>query len=142
MKYAVISIKPEYVEAIIEGCKTYELRRRRPSLSHGDKLIIYETSPGKKVMAVAEVDRIMGAEIDSLWEKVKGHCAVGYTDFLNYFSGCDIGYALKLKNIVTYRNPYTLEDLREYMPQYNPPQFFHFLNESHPLYSLLTGYLQ
>jgi predicted transcriptional regulator len=93
-------------------------------------------------VAVAEVDRIMGAAIDTLWEKVKGQCAVGYNDFVNYFSGCETGYALKLKNIVTYQNAFTLEALREYMPQYNPPQFFHFLNESHPLYSLLTDYLQ
>lgn len=137
--FAVISIKPEYVEAIIQGDKVYELRRRRPNLNKGDQLIIYQTSPDKKVTAVAEIESIIEGQLAILWEKVKKSSAVSFDEFTNYFSGCEIGYALKLKNVKKYKNPPTLEDLRSFMPKYTPPQFFHFLKEAHPLYSYLTS---
>jgi len=44
MRFAVISIKPKYVEAIVEGQKVYELRRRKPNLERGDLLFIYGAS--------------------------------------------------------------------------------------------------
>lgn len=138
MKFAVISIKPEYVEAIIEGYKVYELRRRKLNLCRGDHLIIYETSPSKKVKAVAEIENIIDDNLTSLWETVSERCSLSFKSFSSYFEGCVNGYALKLKNIKTYKNPPTLDELRQYAPAYSPPQFFHYLDEKHPLFTFLT----
>lgn len=141
MRFAVISIKPQYVDAIVEGQKEYELRRRKPNLDKGDLLIIYETSPEKKVTAWAELDKIIEENIDNLWEKVGEKSAVNFDTFMKYFKGCENGYALQLKNINQFSNPLSLEELRHYMPRYTPPQFFHYLDESHPLYSCLISSL-
>lgn len=138
MRFAVISIKPQYVEAIVEGQKIYELRRRKPNLVKGDLLFIYETSPRKKVTASAELERIINENIDTLWEKVAESCAVNFETFTDYFKGCKNGYALQLKNVKSYRNPLSLDDLRCQMPKYMPPQFFHYLDREHPLYTCLT----
>ncbi len=138
MRFAVISIKPQYVEAIVEGQKVYELRRRRLNLDQGDLLIIYQTSPEKKVTASAELEKIIECDIDTLWEKVGARSAVSFEIFTNYFKGCANGYALQLKNVKPYKNPLSLDDLRSHMPKYTPPQFFHYLDEGHPLYACLT----
>lgn len=141
MRFAVISIKPQYVEAIVEGQKVYELRRRKPHLDRGDLLFIYETSPCKKVTALVELDKIIDDSLDNLWEKVGERSAVNYDTFTDYFKGCKNGYALQLKNVKTYSNPLSLDELRMYAPDYTPPQFFHYLDEQHPLYACLTGSL-
>ncbi|MDE5767136.1 MAG: ASCH domain-containing protein [Malacoplasma sp.] len=53
MKKILISIKPEYVKNILKGIKKYEYRTKLPK-EKISKIIIYCTSPIKKV--VAEVD--------------------------------------------------------------------------------------
>lgn len=138
MKFALISIKPEYVRAIIEGKKKYELRRRRPNLKRGDQLIIYQTSPEKRITAIAQVDTIIENDIKLLWQKVKDSAAISYESYMNYFEGCQTGYALKLSKIRMFEDPPSLDDLRLRMPEYTPPQFFHYLNEDHPLFPFLT----
>ena len=97
-----------------------------------------ETSPGKKVTASAELEKIIDESIDTLWEKVSESCAVNFETFTDYFKGCKNGYALQLKNVTLYRHPLSLEDLRSQMPKYMPPQFFHYLDKGHPLYTCLT----
>ena len=41
----LMSIRPQYAEAILSGEKTVELRRRRPSFSAGTTVLIYSSAP-------------------------------------------------------------------------------------------------
>ena len=51
MKYNILlSIRPEYVEKIISGEKKYDYRTKAAK-RNVDKIIIYETTPVKKVIA-------------------------------------------------------------------------------------------
>ncbi len=139
MKFAVFSIRPKYVKAIIDGRKTYELRRKKPNLNTGDQVIIYQTTPDKNIAAIAEIDIVIENYIEALWEEVKDKCAVTHEAFVYYFEGCITGCALKLKNVKVLDHPPTLADLRLVVPDYTPPQFFHYLNEDHPLHSYLIN---
>ena len=47
----LLSIKPIYVNKILNGTKKYEYRKRKPKRNDIGKLIIYSTSPIKKVVS-------------------------------------------------------------------------------------------
>ena len=53
----LISIKPEYASKILDGIKKYEYRTTKAK--NVNKMIIYATSPVKKVIGEAEVKNIL-----------------------------------------------------------------------------------
>src|SRR6266851_9958504 len=58
-KDLLISIKPEYASAILEGRKTVELRRKFPEdVAFGSRLYIYSSSPIQAVVGIASVTRV------------------------------------------------------------------------------------
>ena len=66
----LLSIKPEFVERIMDGSKIYEFRKRKCSKDING-IIIYSTAPVKKVVAEAEVSGILEGTPEQVWEKTK-----------------------------------------------------------------------
>ena len=62
----LISVNPEHVDNIIAGIKKYEYRRyvAKKDIS---SIIIYETTPIKRVVAEAEIEAILSYTPDKLW---------------------------------------------------------------------------
>lgn len=54
LKAILLSIKPEYVYKILEGTKKYEFRKRI-ARKNSSYLLVYCTSPIKKVVAKVEI---------------------------------------------------------------------------------------
>ena len=63
-----MSIKREYVEKILSGEKCFEYRKVAPKLNV-DKIIIYSTSPIKKVVGEVVVKNILIEDKEELWNK-------------------------------------------------------------------------
>ena len=61
-KYVLMSIKPVYAKLIKSGQKTIELRRIAPKVKSGDILVIYESSPVKRVTAFCEIEAMVVTE--------------------------------------------------------------------------------
>ena len=55
----LISIRPTFVEQILTGTKTVELRRKKPQLRPGAAVYIYATAPVKAVVARAQLAGIV-----------------------------------------------------------------------------------
>lgn len=79
----LLSINPEHVENILKGIKKYEYRkiacRRRV-----DKIIIYSTTPIKKVVGEAEVIDILQKEKDELWHETENESGITKIFFDEY----------------------------------------------------------
>jgi hypothetical protein len=58
---AIISIHPGYADAILDGTKTIELRRRVPELANGTRFWIYATRPTAAVVGVATISDVKRA---------------------------------------------------------------------------------
>src|SRR5213594_2461003 len=68
---ALLSIKPEFVEAILRGEKRYEFRRsifKRPI----DVVVIYATVPVRRVVAEFHVESILRDSPQRLWRRTRG----------------------------------------------------------------------
>ena len=89
----LLSINPEHVENILKGIKKYEYRkiacRRRV-----DKIIIYSTTPIKKVVGEAEVIDILQKEKDELWHETENESGITKIFFDEYYKT----YAVNIKN--------------------------------------------
>lgn len=109
MKKIIISINPEHVNSIINGTKKYEYRTKAAK-KDVNKLIIYETTPIKKVVAEAEIVEVLALDPNALWEKTKEHSGITKKFFDEYFKNRKIAYAYKLGRIKVYDEPKALAE--------------------------------
>lgn len=109
MATILLSIRPEYAEAILEGRKRYEFRKSR-SKDDVRRIIFYASSPRRRVVGAAAVEEILEGSPEDVW-KITG-AAAGITKeyYLSYYAGKDRAVAYKLKNIVRYDAPKELSD--------------------------------
>lgn len=113
----LLSINPEFVESILNGTKLFEYRKFR-CRDDVDKIIIYATAPQKQVVAEAEIEYIIEDDILNVWRQTKQHSGITYSFFRKYYRGKKKAIAYRLKNVVLYDEPLSLEDIGvSYAPQ-------------------------
>ncbi|NLB84684.1 MAG: ASCH domain-containing protein [Acholeplasmataceae bacterium] len=119
MKKILMSIKPQYVEKILEGTKKYEFRTKAAK-EDIDALIIYSTYPTKKVVAEVEILEVLKMTPSELWEETKEYSGISKLSFDNYFKNRNIAYAYKLGKVTEFLIP---KDLNQYGINYAPQSF-------------------
>jgi len=108
-KKILISINPEHVENILNGIKKYEYRKiaAKQDIS---SIIIYETTPVKRIVAEAEIVEVLMLSPEELWKRTKDASGISKKFFDKYFQGREIAYAYKLGKVKKYKTPKTLTD--------------------------------
>ncbi len=105
----LISINPEHVQNIINGTKKYEYRKIAAK-QDVSSILIYETTPVKRIVAEAEILEVLMCSPSELWYKTKEGSGVSKEFYDEYFRGKEIAYAYKLGKIKVYKQPKTLYD--------------------------------
>ena len=105
----VISINPTHVDNILNGIKTFEYRTKAAKHDVG-RIIIYETTPIKKIVAEVEIVSVLTMEPDLLWEETKDGSGISKEYFDRYFKNRHIAYAYRLGEIKVYKKPKELQD--------------------------------
>ena len=122
----MLSIKPEYVERILSGEKTYEFRRRIFKRADVDTLIIYATSPQCRVVAEAKIAGIMQSTPEDIWRRTSKHGGISRDRFMDYFANRDTAYAIELRQVRRFNRPRSLSD---YAPKVrSAPQSFVYID--------------
>lgn len=96
LEVALLSIRPEFANAILDGDKQVEFRRTRFS-REVDYVVIYATKPVGKVVGWFEVDGIEENSPDELWSKFSDCGGISKESFHDYYSGAETGYAIRVK---------------------------------------------
>lgn len=126
----VLSIKPTYVDRILSGEKTVELRRRFPVFSQtGRAALIYSTSPVQTIVAMVRVATVLRLSLPRLWRLYGREAAVSRAEFDRYFAGVDSGSALLLRDVCLLRNPLHLTELAVQF-EFSPPQSYCYWKSS------------
>lgn len=118
----LLSIRPEYVTAILNGKKSYEFRRvifTKPV----DTVLIYATRPIGKVVGEFRVENIITDDVCNLWSNMKEQSGMDENTFFSYFQGRSKGHAIKIGAIRKYRLPYCPKEKHGIAP----PQCFAYL---------------
>jgi predicted transcriptional regulator len=122
---ALLSIKPEFVIAILDGQKRFEFRRSvfsRPV----ETVVVYATTPVAQVVLEFDVLSIISAPLPNLWRRTRTYAGLDKARFNKYFDGLEIGHAIAIGNVREYTNPF---DLIEKFGV-KPPQSFMYLDPS------------
>ena len=125
MATILLSIKPEYADAIFAGTKKYEYRRHIAS-ENVEKIIVYSTAPIKQVIGEVEVTGILSMKMTPLWQLTKDNAGISREKYRQYFRNSKCAFAYVLKNPKLYSSP---KELRDYAIN-QPPQSFVYIKEN------------
>lgn len=109
MRKIVISINPQHVQNILNGSKKFEYRTKAAK-SDVKKIIIYETTPIKRIVAEVEIVEVLTMNPEDLWENTKEQSGITKNFFDAYFKGRKVAYAYKLGKVKQYEEPKTLKE--------------------------------
>ena len=109
MRKIVISINPEHVAKILSGEKRFEYRTKAAK-KDVDSLIIYETTPVKRIVAEAEILEVLCLSPEDLWKETEMYSGISKSFYDEYFKGRKIAYAYRLGKVKAYDNPLELSD--------------------------------
>lgn len=120
----LLSIKPEYAYKIFNGEKKFEFRRTIFKNKAVKYVVVYASSPVKKVIGEFEIEAILSGDIDALWHQTKEYAGISEAYFYAYFKERKVGHAIKVKSFQVYKEPLCLQEHFSAVP----PQSFIYLS--------------
>ncbi|WP_022883408.1 hypothetical protein [Glaciibacter superstes] len=129
MKQSVLlSIRPRFVESILNGSKTYELRRRFPNIQPGTTVYLYASSPTKAIVGSFVSADVLYASVIELWLNLRPQLGIEANEYTTYFQGITHGVAIQATNVTRYSKSVSLDVMRREM-QVEPAQSFRYLQK-------------
>ena len=126
MKTVLISIHKDPFEALADGRKKHEFRRRF-YLKEKFRAVFYVTSPIKAICGIGLFGKPIKSSIDGLADIAKSHDFSSPEKVKDYFKGLDQGYALPLCDLKKIK-PISLEQLRQDIDNFRPPQSYYYFD--------------
>ena len=121
---AILSIKPKYVNAILEGDKRYEFRKT--SFRRDVKeVFVYATKPIGKIVCKFYVGEIIEDKPEKLWKNYRDLSGLTEEEFFTYFSGMRKGVAIEIEDVEKFKEPI---DPKMIYPEFTPPQSWIYLS--------------
>jgi len=119
-KRVLLSIHPEYANAILDGHKGFEFRRVLFK-EEVREVVVYATSPISRVVGTFRIEDIYADAPNELWAKTKAFAGVTKEMFDTYFKDRATAFAIKVSNPVRFSQP---QPLSKYVASNTPPQSF------------------
>ena len=121
MSTILMSIKPEYVDQIFKGKKKYEYRKKLCK-NVINNIIIYASSPVKKVVGELIIDEVLYNKKEIIWDKTCLYGGISKDKYDKYFEENDYAVAYKIKNFIIYDNQ---KDLSYYNIKHAPQSYIY-----------------
>lgn len=121
----LLSIKPKYADLILAGSKLVEFRRSWAA-QDVSVIVLYSSSPIRRIVGMVEVDEIIVASPSSLW-KTCTERGGGLTrnELRSYFSGKSRGVAVLLGKVL---KPAKHIEPSDVISEFVAPQSFRYLD--------------
>ncbi|NMM94989.1 phage associated protein [Bifidobacterium sp. DSM 109957] len=123
----LIPIKPQYAEQILDGTKLFEYRRRVFKRSDVTSLVIYESAPVGLITGEVQITGILSGPAEELWKTTGAQGGISKENFMRYFRGCTMAYAIQLMNPKRYDRSLALSEVAGAPPR--APQSFKYLDD-------------
>lgn len=117
----IMSIRPKYAQAIIDGKQQYEYRKRLPKRTDIDKLYVYASKPIKAIIAYFTIESVISDNPQKVWELTKKDGGITKEQFNDYFKGRDIAHAIKIEDVTELVTPL---DPKAIIKDFTAPQNF------------------
>ena len=127
-RMVVLSLKPRFAEAILEGAKTVELRRTEPKIVVPTRALLYAASPVRALVGTCIIISVQPLDLVALWQEHGAGSGLLEREFQEYFEGVDMGTALTLVQPSAFHRQIPLQDLRARPKGFRPPQSFAYVD--------------
>ena len=129
MTAVLLSVRPRFARALLDGTKTAEVRRRFPSLPSGTTLYIYSTTPDRAVLGTVELDTIDRPPVRDVWDKYQDKIEIDQDTLNHYLMDVESPAILCITNPRPWEQHPSLTALRDRLGL-RPPQSFRYLSEA------------
>ena len=109
-RIALMAIHPNFAEAILDGTKTVEFRKRAPA-SDIRTVLIYATSPVQAIVGSFEIGQIITSDPGSVWDAFGDAGVIGALDFDSYYKGSSAAVAITVGATERFERPVPLAEL-------------------------------
>ena len=137
MPDSIISLSPVFVERIVSGSKTIELRRRRMHLERETRLWLYSTLPVGKFVATTIVIAVYHDSPDSLWRRFSKQLGLTRPEYEQYCAGAEWLTAIELGVVTPLLRTLALSDVRSARAHFHPPRTLMSLSDGDPVLRIL-----
>lgn len=117
---AILSIKPKYAQAILNGQKLVEFRKK-VFKNEVERVYIYSSSPIQKIVGYFTIEEIVKASPIELWAQFEPVGAIDQKSFFDYFSANEEGYSICIGaafEFLEHINPH------DYLESFTAPQSY------------------
>jgi predicted transcriptional regulator len=94
-KIAFLPIKPVYANRLMDGTKHFEFRRK-PISADVTHIVVYASSPYKRILGLVAVTAIETGSVESVWRKTRLNAGIKKSDYMTYFEGAEVAYAIAI----------------------------------------------
>lgn len=125
MSEFIISLKPKYLDLMISGEKTIELRRRPiKRMGENSRVWVYGTLPVGAIKALGIVKSVLNLPAEAAWKKHKAQIAISEDEYFAYVESSEYVSLIIWEAITPLKEEYSLSDIRRKLPNFQPPQFY------------------
>ena len=104
MSNAILSILPIYAEAIVQGSKTIEFRRRIFQKDI-ERIYIYSSAPTKMILGYFTIKDVIEETPENLWERYNDLGEIEKEAFFEYFKETEKGFGILIDEVVAFEIP-------------------------------------
>jgi predicted transcriptional regulator len=122
-----MSVLPRFGDALLDGSKTVEIRRRRARFTNGTTLLLYASTPVRALVGAVSVRSTDTARPEDLWARWGPQTALTHPEFHGYLDGMPQACAIVLSGAVAFSTPVELAQLRERYNGFVTPQSYRFV---------------
>lgn len=125
-RVALMAIHPHYADAILDGRKQVEFRKRRVAADI-DTVLIYATSPVSRVVGSFTIEDVVVDAPDAIWSEFGEIGVIDRDSFAEYYASSAAAVAIRVKHSERFERPIALSELD---PRPAVPQSFSYLPQS------------
>lgn len=103
-KAVFLPIKPKFMDLILAGEKTVEYRKRPPQ-QPVSLMVLYASSPVKKIVGIAEVLEVSCGKKEVIWQSTSLRGGISKKEYQQYFVDTDISCVLKIGKLFKLKQP-------------------------------------
>lgn len=140
MSDVLFSVWPKYIDKILSGNKTVELRTRQVNILPGTNIWFYATTPRMQIEVKATITNVLIAKPRKIWTLHKDSIAISKSEYDSYVEGRELVTAIQFNNIQKIESPPHLHMIRKEVTNFQPPQFYSRMIKDGKLHSLLESY--
>ncbi len=123
---AILSIKPIYANAIIDGVKTVEFRKK-VFKKNVERIYIYSSSPTKMIVGYFTFSDIVEDSPENLWKTFHKVGGINKVDFFEYYKEVEKGFGIVIKEVVKFDIE---KDPIEFIENFTAPQSYVYLEKN------------